>query len=386
MKWEEAGRSDTMKVGFNARLLSVPTIRGWNRYTVELLSELPSLGVHLFLYADKPLHERHLDRLPRGSYEVRVAKPMKYWTWEQYWLPQQCAADAIDLLHSPFNFGLPWSHSCRQVLTLHDAIDQAYDHDNSLPWKHRLNLSKVTSRLYHWIARTRADRVITVSEHSKNDLIKYLRIPEKKISVIPEAASQTFHDPISETRRIQVRQQYGLKDRYVFYVGGLERRKNLRFLVKALAAAKLLGVDLVLAGGGGDQFVDLLKLASSLGIADHVRMLGLVEDVDLPTLYAEALCFVYPSEYEGFGLQLCEAMATGCPTLAARATSLPEVLGQGGETFSLTDMNELSLLLRRVAMESDYRAELVARARRQAVSFSWRRTAEETLGVYQRVL
>ena len=113
-----------LKIAINARLLAAPNVRGWNRYTVNLLAALPAQGVELFLYSDAELSPEHLARLPAGSYQVRVAPPMKYLRWEQRWLPAQCAVDGVDVLHSPFNFGLPWSSECPRVLTLHDAIDR----------------------------------------------------------------------------------------------------------------------------------------------------------------------------------------------------------------------------------------------------------------------
>jgi glycosyltransferase involved in cell wall biosynthesis len=145
-------------------------------------------------------------------------------------------------------------------------------------------------------------------------------------------------------------------------------------------------VSLVLAGGRRDQRSTLMELANSLGLGDRLHLLDWVEEEDLPALYAEALAFVYPSEYEGFGLQLVESMAVGCPTLAARATCLPEVLGDGGVTFSLGDPSELAALLRRVADDDAFRADLSARARARSAAFSWRRTAGETVAVYRDLL
>jgi glycosyltransferase involved in cell wall biosynthesis len=173
---------------------------------------------------------------------------------------------------------------------------------------------------------------------------------------------------------------------YAFYVGGWEERKNVPFLMYAFAAADLHGIELVLAGGEDEQRGRLLALAAALGIANRVHFLGWVDDAELPALYTEALCFVYPSAYEGFGLQLCEAMAVGSPVFAARATCLPEVLGDGGETFPLDDPSILARLLHRVSQDAAYRSVLVNRAKARAKSFSWRKTAEETLAVYRRTI
>jgi glycosyltransferase involved in cell wall biosynthesis len=372
-----------VKVAFNARLLWAPSLRGWNRYTVNLLAQLPAMGVELFLYGDRPPHESHLARLPRGSYQVRV-EPMRYLLWEQYWLPKQCGRDRVDLLHCPLNFGLPWSSPCPRLLTLHDAIQQVFNQPR-LTWRQTLRPEAFQVRLHHWAARKSADHVITVSEHARGDLVRHLGIPRGRISVIYEAADPQFHEPVGEAARRRVRQAHGLGRPYFFYVGGWERRKNVPFLVRAFAAAGLPGVELVLAGGRDEERGELLRLAGELGVADRLHLLGWVEDSDLPALYAEALAFVYPSEYEGFGLQVCEAMAVGCPVLASRRTSLPEVLGDGGATFSIENIAELVDLLRQLGSHSDLRSRLSDDGRTRARRFSWEATARDTVGLYRRM-
>src|SRR5262245_10092046 len=148
-------RASAVRVAFNASLLADPSLRGWNRYTLNLLAGLAGLGVELLLYGRKPVHESHLGRLPASSYRVVVAPPLRYPVWEQWWLPRQCARDRPDLLHSPFNYGLPWFCPCPRVLTLHDAIDHVYYFPRT-PLRQRLRPAFFQSRLYHWAARTRA--------------------------------------------------------------------------------------------------------------------------------------------------------------------------------------------------------------------------------------
>jgi glycosyltransferase involved in cell wall biosynthesis len=362
-------------VAVNARLLSEPTLRGWSRYTLNLLAELPANGVELLLYGDDPLRQCHLDRLPPGSYEVRVRR-LRYPLWEQYWLPRQCARDGADVLHCPFNFGLPWFAPCPRVLTLHDAIDQVYG-VSRMTWRDRLR---------HWISRRAAGRIITVSEHARGDLVRHLGLDPRRVTVIPEAADPRFHEPVSGEVRRFVRTKHGLSRSYFFYVGGWEQRKNVPFLLTAFAAAGLENVELVLAGGRDDERGPLSELGAKLGLGDRLRLLGWVADEDLPALYAEATAFVYPSAYEGFGLQVCEAMAVGCPVLAADATALPEVLGDGGDTFPLDRCQELAALLRRVAGDQSYRNALIFRGRRRSADYSWRRTAQRTVELYRALL
>lgn len=374
----------SLRVGVNARLLAAPTLRGWNRYTVNLLTELLRREVEVVLYSDQPVHADHLARFGSGNYSVQVSPPMRYFQWEQRWLPAQCGRDRVDVLHSPFNFGLPWSSPCPRVLTLHDAIDQLY-------YGRRKFLGGVKpidllNRLRHWASRQHADAIITVSRHARGDLIEGLGLPASKIRVIYEAADPRFLEPVGEEDRARTARKFGLDLPYIFYVGGWEERKNIPFLLNAFARAELAGVDLVLAGGRDDQRAELTRQAESLGILGRLRLLGWVDEADLPALYSGALGFAYPSEYEGFGLQICEAMALGCPVLAARATSLTEILGEGGETFSLTDTNELSALLKRLAVDDGYRSELKQRARTRSADFTWSRAADETIDVYRSLL
>jgi hypothetical protein len=308
-----------------------------------------------------------------------------YAAWEQVWLPRACARDGVSLLHAPANFGLPWLSRCPRVLTLHDAIAELY-YAPRTPLRQRWRPIAVRSRLAHWASRTRAHRVITVSEHARSDLVDRLGLPAAKVRVTLEAADPSMLRPVSAAEAVEVGERYDLRRPYVFYVGGWELRKNVPFLLRGFAAAGLDGVDLVLAGGRDDQRAALAELAASLGIGDRLRLLGWVTDADLPALYGGALCLAYPSEYEGFGLQVCEAMAVGCPVLASRATSLPEVVGPGGETFRLDDPRELAALLARVAGDPAFRADLSRRARARALDFTWRRTAEATAAVYRELV
>jgi len=366
-----------MRIGYNARLLASADLRGWNRYTINLIAALTRIGVEPVLYSDRPIHHDHLDRL--GGAEVRVSPPMGYDRWEQIWLSRRARIDGVAALHSPFNFGLPWSTSCPRVLTLHDAIDQVYHgRPRGVP-----TINALRDRWRHRIARTRAHRIITVSEHARGDIVRHLGVPASKVVVIHEAADPRFGPEVGADERAVVLGRHGLTSPYVFYVGGWERRKNVPFLVRAFAEAGAEGVDLVLAGGRDEQRDALTEQARSLGIADRVRLIGFVADADLPALYAGSLGFVYPSEYEGFGLQLCEAMAMGRPVLAARATSLPEVLGDGGETFPLDSTTPLAAMIRRLATDPSYRDDLARRAIARSSAFSWDRTAEATLAVYR---
>ncbi|HSQ55561.1 MAG TPA: glycosyltransferase, partial [Gemmata sp.] len=266
-----------LRVGFNAYLLSWPDLRGWTRYTVNLLAALPSHGVRPVLYSTASIHHSHLARLPPDSFEVRVAPPMRYLLWENRWLPRQLREDRIDLFHCPMNYGLPWTTLCPRVLTLHDAIDEVYYRPRKSWWQ-RWRPRGMRASCANWAARKRAHHIITVSEHAKADIVRHLRIPPERISVIYEAADPGFHQLLPHGAVEGVREKWKLQGPYFLYVGGWEQRKNVSFLVRDFAAAGLTNDDLVLAGGKDAERAHLSALAKELGCAHRMKFLGFVPE------------------------------------------------------------------------------------------------------------
>jgi glycosyltransferase involved in cell wall biosynthesis len=343
-----------VRIGFNARALAAPQMRGWTRYALQLLRHLPQFGAELVLFCDQPLNPENLAQLVPGSFRIIQAPPMRYLAWEQAWLPVACARERVDVLHAPANYGLPLLAACPRVLTLHDAIDLAFE-----PVATPSSLRDRALQASFWAARHAACEIITVSAHAKADLVKYFAIPSTKITVVHEASD--MHE-----RAVSMADEQRVFD---------------ELLVDAFRAAALDEVSLVLVGG---------KLPASLrakvgdGNRGAIYATGFVPDAALAALYRRAQIFVYPSLYEGFGLQLCEAMSFGCPTIAANATSLPEVLGFGGETFSPTSVEALVSLLRRITRDDAYRRTLSERATLRAQDFSWQQTAKLTYEIYAR--
>jgi glycosyltransferase involved in cell wall biosynthesis len=230
------------------------------------------------------------------------------------------------------------------------------------------------------------DAVITVSRQSCQDLIKYLPVNPKKINVIPEAASLHFH-PLNEAEYLPALERHGIRRPYILSVGSLEPRKNLLRLLEAYARLEGSRPSLVIAGARNYwKSSPVVETVSRLGLEQHVRFTGYVEDADLPALYSAASLFVFPSLYEGFGLPVLEAMACGTPVVTSSVSSLPEVAGDAALLVDPRDVDAIASAMRRILDDSDLAADLRARGLARAAQFSWERTARETLAVYEKVL
>lgn len=179
-----------MRIAFNARVLSDPVLRGWNRYTLNLIAGLSDLGATVFLYSDRAPNASQIARLPMNLVVLRQAPARNYLLWEQAWIPRQCLQDQIDVFQSPIHFGLPQFTQSKCVLTLHDAIDELYY--AKARTKQREPVSQYLVRLISSMARFRADHILTVSEHSRRGLLEHFRIPAHKIRQYTKLRTSAF--------------------------------------------------------------------------------------------------------------------------------------------------------------------------------------------------
>lgn len=282
------------------------------------------------------------------------------------------------LLHVPY-LGPPLIRPCRTVVTIHDLIMLLFPETRRSP----------QARAYTWLAARSAkgaDFVLADSASTRDDVVRILRIPPEKISVAHLASDETL-GPVKDERHLEgIRRKYGLEPGFVFYIGGLDWRKNLPRLLRAFASLPLKP-QLAIAGRAfsqrSDSFPDLEGLAESLGIQDRVVFLGQVPDEDKALLYSGCAAFVFPSLYEGFGLTPLEAMSCGAPVVCSRASSLPEVVGDAALLFDPEEEGEISAALARVLADAGLRTELSRKGLEQAGRFSWQGTAEKTLEAYR---
>jgi glycosyltransferase involved in cell wall biosynthesis len=268
------------------------------------------------------------------------------------------------------------------VLTVHDIIENIPSLHSPGPMKSRLRQAYAD-----FISIRAADAILTVSEHSMGDICRHWKLPADRVVVTYEACDHRFHERVAATSINDVRRRFGLPSRYLLYLGGFDRKKNVNGLVRGYALTSSADVpDLVLAGEKKWEFAATESLALTLNCGERVVFPGAIPDHDLPALYQGALAFVYPSLYEGFGLQLVEAMASGVPVVASDRTALPEILGGAGLLFDPERPEEIADRLRQVSLDTALRERLRRAGAARAAEFSWSRTAAATLAVYRRVL
>ena len=298
---------------------------------------------------------------------------------QQLMIPRLLRRLGADLYHSPY-YLMPYRTGCPTLLTVHDLIPLLFP-------KHSTIQARLFFRWATALALRTAHRVIAVSEATRRDLLAHFRIPTRRVVTIPEAADQAFHRrPPDEAKA--VRQEHDLPEQYILYLGSNKPHKNLARLIEAFSRITFHAsrFTLVIAGVWDPRYPEARQRAESLALGKAVRFLGPVAERDLPALYSGATLFTFPSEYEGFGLPVLEAMACGTPVACSNISSLPEVVGDAALTFDPTNTNAIANALNRLLSDTDLRADLRERGLRQAAQFSWERTARDTLAVYRQTV
>lgn len=342
-------------------------VHGIARYALELARRVPALAPDLSFHAlvspdglPSNLGPLHPD-LPQVRARAGFLSAL-----EQPGLALSLATSDPDLFHAT-SFSVPALWPGALVATLHDANHLALAE----------NYGHAQAAYYRLVVGPRARRaqaLITVSEFSRGELTRHLGLDPYRIQVIPNGVDARFH-PVSGAEAERFRARMRLPDDYVLVVGNDKPHKNL---ARIAAFAEALPIAVVLLCGGG--------IARRLGFPAGTVDLEEVIEEDLPLLYSGASALLFPSYYEGFGLPALEAMASGCPVVAARAGSLPEVCGQAALLVAPGATTEWKDAVLRVLREAPLRAELRQLGLERAARFGWDACAQQTLAVYRRVL
>lgn len=357
-----------MIVGINARILAIQNTRGWSRYTYNLIHGLHKRGIGLRLFSDRPIEKRWVPSALHS--QIYIKQGLNYVHWEQMVLSQMGDDHKIDILHCPINYGLPVRGKYKKVLTVHDAIEKSY-YDQFKTMAEKFSLGHLKVRGLHLMSQKAADKIITVSEFAKQDIVSSYPVRPEKITVIYEAAENHFNKSHVRSQD-ELLAQFHLRQGYYFYVGGLEQRKNIPLLIEIAKRLESTNFHLVIAGGDPSA---LKKDAPK-----NITFLGYVDEEFLPTLYFYSKAFLYPSFQEGFGLQIVEALQMEKPVVYANSSSLPEIYGNDDYGFNPNSVDDA--IAKIIHLDNTY-AKAVNHARTRKLAFSWDKTIDQTIALYK---
>src|SRR5438067_4028884 len=378
-----------MHIGINAQWLAFSQNYrngGVSRYIRYLLTELakrPGKHEYTVFVNGQDIVERLPAEHPQISYfpaSWPESQPAARIAWEQFTLPKLIHQKHIDVLHSPVNI-LPelLPHHCAGVITLHDLAFLRFP-----------NVLTRSKRLYHRTFTVRSIRhatmIISVSESTKQDAVELVGIPGARIQTVYPCVDSQFSNVPKEEEVHAFRKKQGLMDGFLLYLGTLEPRKNITTLIEAYAQSRktyAIREKLVLAGGKGWLYDEIFERVQQLDLETEVIFPGFVSDAEQRLWYAAASAFVYPSLYEGFGIPVAEALASGIPVVTSNVSSLPEAGAGIALTVDPYDADAMAAALQQALSDEALRRRCRELAPSIAQQFSGKTMVEQTISVFE---
>lgn len=368
-----------MRIGidYTAAVRQTAGIGRYTRLLIQTLARLDREGDYLLFSAGRQPEGAAwpenfaLRQLPLSDRHMAII-----WQRLRLPLPIEWLTGRLDLFHSP-DFVLPPVRRARTLLTVHDLSFMRYPECSSPPL-----LAYLIEAVPRSVAA--ADRILADSECTRQDLIALLGVPAERIDVVYAGVEDRFR-PQSAEAVDAAKARYGIERPYILGLGTLQPRKNFARLIEAYALVRQReGIPHTLVIGGGEGWLSegIHETIDRLGLREVVRLIGFVDDQDLPALYTGADLFAFPSLYEGFGIPVLEAMGCETPVVTSRASSLPEVAGEAALLVDPLDVEELADALTRGLGDLELRTKLVAAGKGQVSRFTWQAAAQSLLRVY----
>ena len=381
-----------MKIGIDARLYGVRH-RGIGRYTqklIEYLDKTDKENRFVIFLNDKDNLKLSLNK---AKFKIVYVDASWYSFLEHLKMPYYISREGLDFMHF-LHLNAPWWCPVPYVVTIHDLIVWHFPDSRATTMpKWFYNLKVVMYKLVLKNTVKKAKKIITVSRFSKRDLIKTLNIEENKVFVTDLGIEKQVLGTASMNNSRQfssyLEEKFNISQPYLLYVGAAYPHKNLENLVKAFSLMKTdyqRNWQLVLVGRI-DYFYQKIKNQIKLDkfLKDSIIFTGEVDEKDLDGLYRGARVFVFPSFYEGFGLPPLEAMSKACPVIAAKSSSLPEVLGDAALYFNPADYKEMAEVIEQAASSPKILEILKNKSIGRSKNFSWEKTAKQTIEIYSKI-
>jgi glycosyltransferase involved in cell wall biosynthesis len=367
-----------VRIGIDARKLHD---FGIGTYIRNLLRQLARLDRETeFVVFCRPDDREALTSLGENFRPV-PERSANYSVAEQLSIPLALRREGITLFHAP-HYVLPPLVRCRSVVTIHDCIHLMFP--QYLPSRLALQYARTSIAL----AARRAARVMTVSESSKRDILRFVDVKPEKIDVIYNAYDERFTIEPREEDVVRVRERYQLHDEFVLYAGNVKPHKNLERLIDAFDLVRKRGLDhlkLVMIGDDISKYTALRRAVHQHQLHKYVRFLGYLPEETLAVMYRLAGVFVFPSLYEGFGLPPLEAMASGTPVVTSNVSSLPEVAGDAAVLVDPYDARSIADGIHRVLTDETLRRDLRKKGVARAGMFSWEASVRRVHKIYMQI-
>lgn len=329
----------------------------------------------------KKVDGKHEYFLARPQSEVDFSTPQRF-VWDQFRFPGIASRASCDLLHQPC-FSAPFIFGGAVVVTIHDIISILFP--QNIPFASRMFYSKWMPFSY-----SKARQIISISESTKRDIVRVLKIPSRNITVIHNGYDARLESRVSSSELARVAKKYNLPRDYLLHIGTLEPRKNLGFLIDAfhevIKDKKNSNLNLVITGKKGWYYNGLFEKVEKFDLGDRVVFTGYIDEADKKAIYQGARIFTFPSLYEGFGLPPLEAMASGIPVISSNTSSMPEVLGDAGILISPKNKSAWVEAITKVNNNEKFYNEMKKKNEEQIQKFDWGVTARRTVEVYEKAM
>ncbi|MCR4337814.1 MAG: glycosyltransferase family 4 protein [Candidatus Omnitrophica bacterium] len=365
-----------MRIAINCRSFLKHNYAGIGRYAYNLVQSLSEIDEkhEYWLYAQKKYFDfkRQVPRIAAKNFHVKVD-----------WLGRGIAQtlQSVDVYHSPSPDFINIEHA-KIVVTVHDLVYKMY------PQGHTQQTCEITEKQLQEITK-KAHKIICCSQNTMKDLRQYFTVENERLSMVYQGVDKNVFYPLEEDARQQAKEflkKKGIGDPFILFVGTIEPRKNLQNLLLAFSELKRKNQfkgKLVIVGMKGWMLEGFNQAIETLKLKDEIVFPGYVSDELLRYLYNLTEAFVFPSFYEGFGFPIIEAFSCGAPVVTSNVSSCPEIAADAASIVNPYDPEAMRNAMAQILDDQNFRLKLKARGLKRAQDFSFRKTAEQTLKVYQ---